>query len=364
MHGRRDLILLLAASALCIACFTGCGRTPPAALWSWTAEDSTKVTTLVAAWKDSMKSHFEEDSALSEAVTYLPDTTRKLLRKAVKDNPFKQHWFPRMFYRRFDSLHVVSDSITQTKDTTVTVKLLEYFDGKVYMRLDSATKYLGDSVIGGITYRVYGNSSDTTGNRFRYMRRDSVFPQDTLLLIPVHGVAESYLYFEPNDKVNRTDWVLKRLSGGKRYASPDEATAPYLGALQLTTPAGRRDTIVLRPDSLHYGMQRLYRRDSLLTYRVGDSISIEIVSGFVLNNYSFDPIDITGFVHLPNPADPERSIRRCISTIPATTINTTFAFSTPGLQFIYIELIPRPVLSERVENFSSRVWGIPIQVTP
>lgn len=358
MDGRRGLIVLLSAWALGIALLGGCGRTSPADFWSWSAQDSTKITALVNAWKDSMMSHFEEDTSLSDVITYIPDTTSKLLHKALRDNPYKQHWFPGTFFRRYDSLHTIVDSITETKDTTVTVTLLEEFVGKAWLRLDSATKYVRNETIGGIVYPVYSS---------RMMPRDSFmpdsFPQDS---VRVAGTAISYLYLEPNDRVNRTEWRMKRMSGGKRYASPDDAGAPFLGALQLVSP-GRRDTVVLRPDSLHYGMQRLYPRDSLLTFKAGDSITIILTNAALLGNYYYDPVDIIGFLHIPNPADPTRSIRRNIRTIPAGgTGNTafTFAASQTGLQTIYVELMPRNVFSEHVENLSSRVWGIPVQVTP
>ncbi|MEO0108226.1 MAG: hypothetical protein ABIK62_03525, partial [candidate division WOR-3 bacterium] len=258
---RRYVLLLLAVFAVCVFTSTGCGRAPRPDFWSWSAADSAQIVALVSAWKDSLKSHFEEDTALSEYITYVPDTTGKLLRKAVRDNPFKQHWFPRWFVRRFTS-HIIVDSITQTKDTTVTVKLIEHFKGVVEIHPDSATKRLPkDSIVNGVPYPLYGNTSDTTGQparRFTFMPRDSVFPQDTAILVADSGTSVRYLFLEPTNKATRDKWVLKRISGVGRCAFPDDAQAPFLGGLQLVMRNGRRDTIVLRPDSLHYGAQRLY----------------------------------------------------------------------------------------------------------
>jgi hypothetical protein len=355
MHRRRDLILLLAASAALVVIIQGCGRLPPAAYWSWSAQDSTRVTALINDWKDSLMSHFEDDSALSESVNYVSDTLRSFfLPSALGSNPYKQHWFPSQFYRRFDSLHVMVDSVTQVQDTTVAVTLYEDFAGHVMIHIDSATKYLRDTTIGGFTYPVY-----TT----RYLPRDSVFPNDTVISLAFSGTATRYLFIEPTNKVKRDAWFVKRISGGALYYSPSVASAPFLGSLRLTTASGVDDTVVLRPDSLHYGIQRLYARDSLLTFKVGDPVTLDWTAGgtALLGNYWWDPPDLFGFLYLPNPNDPNHYIRK---NIHMSQPYTTFTFDSPGLKQIYVEIVPSANLIQFQDNYTSTIWGLPIQVTP
>jgi hypothetical protein len=322
---------------------------PPADLWTWTADDSVKVVAISAAWKDSLKSHFDDDPALSEPSNFMPDTTWKLLHRALRDNRFKPRIFPASFNRVF-TVHEIADSFIPTKDTTVTVKLREQIEGTVTIRSCSATLFLKDTLINNLPYRVY---------------TDSFAPYDTTYTVPFSGIAERYLFIEPVDKANRTEWRLKCISGAGRYASPDEATAPYLGSLQLTTRAGRRDTFVLRPDSLHRGLQRLYLRESLLTYTTNDSITLVLNNTALLGHYWWDPVDIVAYVYLPNDSVPgaafEKHVRRNIRPVPLST--TTFKFHTPGLKQIYVELVPRQVLSENVTNFNSRIWAIPLEIT-
>jgi hypothetical protein len=322
---------------------------PPPDLWSWNALDSARIDTLVKAWKDSLRSHFEEDTLLSERVHYLPDTTRAALYKSLRENKFRGRFFPRSFYRVTECS--MSDSANVTKDTSVTVKLIESFVGQLVIRTDSATRWRKETLMGGMPYNVY----------------DSTFSaKDTTLVLVFKASSERTLFLEPTEASKLTPgatrtWVLRRISGAARIAAPDDAAAPVLWSVQLVTRAGRRDTFNLRPDSLHFGVQRLYNRDSLLTYSTRDTISVVLIrsSRYTSSGFDWDPADVCIFLHLPAD-DLVHSIRRTLRPIPNDT--TSFRFATPGLKQIYVELIPRAILTEASPEVISRLWGIPIQI--
>lgn len=354
----RILTLLLVSGVVGLALLTSCGRMPPPEFWTWSEQDSIKVMNIVAGWKDTLWSWIEEDPAISQPITVIPDTARKVLRKSMREKKLRPASLPRSFffpgaggnfYRVFDSLHTMVESVIVTKDTTVTVKLNEHFAGHMYIVTDSHVRYILDTVINGMPFKLY----------------DSTFsPHVETITVNLHGWSERYLEIEPVDKAKRDQWVVKKVSGGARIGCPDDVTAPFLGGIQLVTTTGRRDTLVLRPDSLHWGIQRLYPRDSLLSYTTRDSITLILSRAVLLNHWYWEPEDVVLFLHLPHPTAPDKSERRLVrAPIGASPpYQATFRFSTPGLKQIYVEVIPISALTEPNAEFASRLWGITLDI--
>jgi len=338
---RRVLLAIPLLGIVCLILFPGCGRTPPPDLWSWSAQDSTKIVAQVVNWKQALRTVLAESLALTKRCSLIPDTTGRALHKNMKENRFKPRFFPGVFSRTITEYTMV-DSATPTRDTTVTVKLSETFSGAVTINTESTNLFLQESIIGGLHYRFY---------------TDTFVARETTLVIPYVGSCDRYLCFEPNDKVTRDTWILKCISGAARIASPDDAGAPLIYGLWINTNSGRRDTFMMRPDSTHYGAQRLYRLDSLLTYTTADSINVRLPKAYWDAGY-VDPKDVFAFIHLP--LSDSHSYRRPLHPFPDDT--TSFAFSSPGLKQVYFEVMPRAALTEITPSFTSRIWGIPLTI--
>jgi hypothetical protein len=345
MRRRQGIVVLALVGLTGLVLLTGCGRMPPADYWTWSAQDSTKVMDQVQNWKVAFKVTFAEDPILSDRVTYVPETTKTALRLSMRENKFKFRFFPRTFSHTLAADSLV-DSTYVVKDTTVDVRLREGLAGKVTIVTDSVTLVRNpDTVINGMHYKVY----------------DSTFTaRETTIVEKLEASGDRYLHFEPADKTKRDSWYLKRMSGGEQIALPDDATAPYLGGLQIVAKAGRRDTFVLRPDTLHRGIQSLCDMDRMLTYTTADTIVFLLDKVALLGHLWWDPGDVWAFIHVPHPTDPTKSVRRILRPLPGDTASVTFA--TPGLRHVYIELVPRISLTEIAPKFVSRIWAIPLDI--
>jgi hypothetical protein len=314
---------------------------PPADLWSWTAQDSTEIVAQVMTWKQTLRTVIAESLALTKRCSLVPDTTGRALHRNMKENPYKARFFPGVFTRTITE-YMMADSAKPTRDTTVTVKLSETFSGFVTINTESLARFVRMETIGGMVYK----------------RFDTLFSAgETTLVVPYKGSCDRYLYFEPNNKAVRDTWMLRSISGAARIASPDEAGAPLVYGLWVNSSSGRRDTFMMRPDSTHYGAQRLYKLDSLLTYTTAESINVRLPKAYWDAGY-VDPKDVFAFIHLP--LSDSHSYRRPLHPFPDDT--TSFAFATPGFKQVYFEVMPRAALTEITPSFTSRIWGIPLTI--
>lgn len=349
----KALSVLLGAVALGtgLCLLAGCGTKPPPALWTWSASDSTKVIAAVSAWEAKLTTDFADVAESSEIVGNLPETTLQALHQDMRENPYKQRWFTKTFSRVF-TVDSTIDSLTEVMDTTVEARLFEVMAGTATITTDSVTRFIEDTVISGMPFKLY----------------DTLFsPVESTITVPVNAVCERELFLVPMagdtiDKVHRTNWVVKRISGAGRYYSPDLADAPYIGVVPFVTNGGGRcDTFWLRPDTTHLGVQRLYSPDSLLTYAAGESIEVWLNPTWSSGLATFDgqlmwsPPDIAAFLHIGHE-------RRNLLTGPLAFTSFAFTAADVGLQQIYIELVNRDPLTQADVDFSSCMWAIPINV--
>ena len=347
--GRSRLVagsLLLAACATLLLLVAGCGRTPPPGFWTWSADDSTKVRATVAEWKVKLMSDFADSVDLSEVISYVPETTKRALRQSMRENPYRPRWFPKTFSRSFTADSMI-DSVWVTKDTTIEVRLREVFTGLATITTDSVTLLRNpDTVIGGMHFQIFDTSFSA---------------QETTITVEVNATCDRELFLVPTDssgvenKVNRAQWQVKRIKGAGQYYCPDVSGAPYLGAVQFVTNTGRRDTFVLRPDTIHWGAQRLYRKDSLLTFTVGESIDVVLSATAIFGQLWWDPPDMVAFLHIGRA---RKNLK--ISPQPATSF--VFGAGDVGMKQIYIEIVRRDPLTEQTDYFKSCMWAIPIIV--
>ena len=283
---------------------------------------------------------------LSEVISYIPDTTKRALKQSMRENKFKQRWFPKTFSRAF-TVDSTVDSVWTTKDTTVEVRLREILTGDATITTDSVARLRNpDTIIGGMHFQIF----------------DTFFsPQETTITVPVTATCDRELFLVPmNNGVE--DTIEPRRMAGEAHqgrisgAGPDvsSATAPFLGAMQFVTTSGRRDTFVLRPDTLHRGVQRLYSKDSLLTYTVGESIDVVLSATAIFGQLWWDPPDMVAFLHIGSA---RRNLR---ITQPATSL--VFGAGDVGMKQIYIEIVRRDPLTEKTDNFTSCMWAIPMRV--
>ncbi len=314
---------------LTVVAFTGCGRMPPPEHWQPSAQDSTAIDSIVLANKDLLTVNFAE-AEMQYLEWVVPDT---ILKKAIKDNPFKQR------YICDSARHILVDSLrkwhyrfvatvdTGVGDTTATVFVTETIPGKLVMHARGYTRYLRDSII--IT------PSDT----IRLPFYDTIWT-DTSLIVekPINAIAYDGCVL----RKEQGTWRFWKLAGGQRFYAPTFEDAPFLLNVYLTNGV-RSDTFTWRPDTLHFGTQRFYDYpDGLLTYQENDSL-------WITSFYNPTGTDFFNFFHF-------QGIRyRVIAT-------NRIRLTQPGVHRLYVEQMPYGVFYDSGGELNATIWGIPIYV--
>jgi len=328
---------------IAIMLFFGCGRMPPEPIWEPDAADSTAIDSVVRANTALLQVGFNEPG-LQYLEWAVPDS---VTRKAIKDNPFKQRYqcdsmqqlfFTDSFQLEFSfiaTLDTLHDSVlhgnewvdTTWIETTATVTVVETIPGKLLLHANKYTRFLCDTPFvvspGETLWLKYYDSTWT----------------DTSMMVekPLSGTATGGCVL----RKETGRWRLWRLAGGQRFYAPTPDDAPYLAAVYLTNGV-RVDTVSLRPDTLHFGIQRLYREDELPTFPVGDSVWVTSILTTV--------VDASNFVHY-------RGQRYRLA------LANKIKLDQPGVYRLYVEQIPYEVLYDAGGQLTAVVWGIPIKVT-
>jgi hypothetical protein len=341
VQGGRHRLRKLAGAALCAllaAAIYGCGRTAPEGFWEPTKDDTAGIKAAVEANKGYFKTGLAE-LALQMCDTALPGTTRTILYKELKGNRFKgrfrlnalQHVFDTASYELKYTFIAGLDTLKQ--ETTCTVTLAETIPGKVLMHAWEKTNYLYDSVI-------VVPPAETLRRPFY---SDTFAPCDTVFEKPLIGASIEGCVLK---KTGGT-WQLWKMAGGGRFYVPGPDDAPYILRFFLKSANNRVDTVNLRPDTLHYGIQRFYSLDSgLLTYSVGDWVQ---AAGLLTNQGdAYDYLFFNGRRYEYNKAAGSDTVK--------------FDSLAPGIYRLSLEHIPAPVLWENEGEFNATVWSIPIRI--
>lgn len=191
--------------------------------------------------------------------------------------------------------------------------------------------------------------------------------RDSLVSLPLHDTAFSDTSYYVDKAISATtingcvlrkqngSWGFWKISGGSRFYAPNPEDAPYIVQIYLNGPQGL-DTIFLRPDTLHFGVQRFYELDSLPTFHTGDSIRI---TGSYTN--VGDAVD---YLYLVRDSLVGDSIVRLFHQRYEFAGNKIKFDSLipPGFYRLYFEHIPVAVFWDLAGRYTSTIWGIPLIV--
>ncbi len=320
-------ITQLVAIATGIFILFGCGRMPPEEFWTPDAADSAAIKEVLLAHKDMLQCRFNE-SGFQYLEWVVPDS---VIKKAIRDNPFKQRYKCDSMWHEFltDSIRFnfsfVAIVDTAGQETTATVTVVETIPGFLWLNAVQFTRYIKDSLI------------VTPSETIRLPYYDTVFSSCTLVVKkPFTAVAYDGCVLRKENG----EWRFWKLAGGQRFYSPNPTDAPYLVSVYLTNGV-RDDTIALRPDTLHFGMQRLYEYpDGLLSYNAGDSVWVR--GRLTAATSASDFVFFSG-----------QRYRRETAKIK---------FPRTGVQRLFVEQIPYEVLFEAGGELNAVVWGIPVNI--
>jgi hypothetical protein len=366
----RHRLSRLAGAALCalltVAIF-GCGRTPPEEFWEPTSDDTAGIKAAIEQNKDYFRTGLAE-LAMKMCDTALPGTTATILSKELQGNRFKgrfrlnamQHVLDSLEFKytfiaglNLDSLLRVDSSknpwettwVEPNSETTCTVTMAETIPGThpgtLYMHAREKTTYLRDSVI--IT------PAETLRLPFY---SDVMTPCDTTITKTINGASLEGCVL----KKDGGEWKLWKMAGGGRFFSPGPADAPQIFYVYIATSrndTNRIDTVALRPDTLHSGVQRFYSSDTadheLLTYSTNSWFTVwpgRPARNLVPYTNVGDAYDFVYF---------NRRRYELSDTVRLSSV-------TPGIYRLSVEHIPVTVLWEVKGDYSATAWGIPIRI--
>ncbi|HTW92871.1 MAG TPA: hypothetical protein VMH22_14360 [bacterium] len=354
-HRLRRLAGATLGALLTVAIF-GCGRTAPEGFWGPTKDDTAGIKQVVEANKAYFRTGLAE-LAMTMCDTALPGTTGKVLQKQMIGDRFTPrfrlnqmehvldtHQFEYTFTANLnlDTVMEIDSAVNPPEttwvppdaETTCTVTMAETIPGTLRMHAWAKTPYLRDSII-------IVNPSDT----IRLPFYDSVMkPCDTVIQKPLNGYSvEGCVLKKEGDT-----WRLWKLAGGGRFYAPDPNDAPTI--YDVYVRSSRKDsitldTVALRPDTLHYGIQRFYALDSakhqLLTYSPGDWFAL--LAPYTNPGDAIDYFYFNGHRH-------------------AITDTVRLDSLSSGIYRLTVEHLPATVIWEAKGSYNAVVWGIPIRI--
>jgi len=318
----------------------GCGRTPPEGFWEPTKDDTAGIVQAVEAKKNYFRTGLAE-LAMQYCDTAIAGTTGTIFANELRGNRFKARFLHDSMQHIFDSNPMYYTYIagldTLNQETTCTVTLTESIFGKLRMHAKAKTDSLRDSLVPvgeGETLRLPFYS-------------DTMTPCNIYIEKPISGASVEGCVLKKVDGV----WQLWKLAGGGRFYAPGPADAPAIGYAFVRSSRKDSvtiDTVLLRPDTTHFGIQRFYSvaaADSqLLTYSVGDWLRVS-KSDVVTNQLiAFDYLYFNG--------------RRY-------EFGDTVKFDAVPPGSIYrlsLEHVPGQVLWETKGDYNAVAWGIPIRI--
>jgi hypothetical protein len=333
---------LVILALACAALYYGCGRVPPEPFWEPSADDTVKIKQVV----EENKSLFKIGLAELQMVmidTALPGSTKSILADELKGNPFKPRFrcagFQHLFY---DTAYDLEYRFAATLDTlgtetTCTVSYAETIPGEVLMYAFRMTDSLRESLF-------FPNPGET----LRLPYYDSLLkPCSVFISKPLEATTAGGCVL----RKEKGEWKIWKLSGGTRFHAPNPDDAPYFVRTVLAG-AGRSDTVLLRPDTLHYGIQRFYplaetSTGGILTYTQRDTIRL----ASLLSTLGTDGAEYVYF-----------DGRRYDMQGPRSNQQILLADVAPGLHRLSVQEIPPAVLWEVKGRYSATVWSIPIRV--
>lgn len=320
--------LLVAGAVLAVLLLFSCGRMPPAEIWAPGAADTAAIDTVVKANKQLLKVDFNE-KGFQYLEWVVPDS---IIKKAISDNPFKQRYISDSMEHVFNaglskwSYKFIARADTAIQETTATVTVVETIPGVLRLHAIKYTRFVKESII------------VTPSETIRLMYYDTVFT-DTSLVVekPLFGVVTGGCVL----RKEKGEWRFWKLAGGERFYAPNPEDAPYFITVYMTNGV-RSDTFQLRPDTLHYGIQRFYNYpDGLLSYPLGDSLWVTALLTAAT--------EASNFIFFGGNRYRLAAANR-------------IKFTEAGVQRLYVEQIPYVVLFDAGGELNATVWGIPIYV--
>jgi len=356
-------VVLLAYLALSV---NNCGRLPPEKFWTGDNNDSANVKQEIEKYNtgewQGFLSRFDFVGTL-DTVKFLKTKVFAVTQANPLEFKIKQTYWPSRLEIALTS-QKTDTNFTFVYDTTVTVELVTKIKGIARIGCDSVQAYQKDTIIGSDTLMIFDPSwkskhflHDTIVRGETVLVYDTLVPwYDSIVLTKAFdGQIWRSLYLEPEQKnASSRVWKLKKMNAGSTVRIPDsEDDAPYnYYSIVKEKSTFAAETIYDRPDTIHYGIHRLYQfPDSFWSYRANQ-----------------DSLEISTLYPILNPQDTIFYFAYCDHYYTLKGLgNDSRAKLTPGIfpqgiNYYSIMLCPRQGLIYKKSPFKLRVWQMPVKV--
>jgi len=369
---KTQFIALTTCVLIAFALILSCGRLPPEKLWTGDNTDSANVKQEIEKYnKDEWQGYLDRFDFTGTLDTIKFQRTRIYPGEETRSLEFriKQAYYPSNLTIALTSRET-DTNFTFVYDTTTTVELVTKIKGTVTIGCDSVHKYLKDTVIGFDTLMLFD-----PGWTHKELLCETIIRGDTVLADTImvqsqtirqrkfsgfitkqfEGQVWRSLFFEPEQKNAATRaWKLKKMNAGSTVRIPDsEDDAPYnYYSILKEKSTFNADTIYDRPDTLHYGIHRMYNfPDSFWSYGA-----------------SQDSLEINTLLQILNPQDTSFYLAYCDHYYSLKALGSDSRVKlTPGvypngINFYSIMLCPRQGIIYKNSPFKLRVWQLPVKV--
>jgi hypothetical protein len=319
--------------------------------WPWeTREDSIAVGLELSLWRDSLNGLLVIRNANYPLETNLSLSAQDTLRRSARvdsiikvaylrgfsyhitERPLKTEY---LFGRKNDSLEM--------RDTFCYVTYNDSGDVIAVVEVDSVwiIKFLPDTVVDTTVVPP----ETTISYRVSQIRKDYYSPREA----EWYYSLRTKRFIELRKRNGEMKYDLKYLTGFGSYL-PDNCLAPTISTLIIKKPSGEADTFRYSPQANRQGIMNLFKIDSLYSYRLGDSLELEINLSGTDNYYLFvshGKTEVWNKKYVP---------------VSNNQARTKIAFSNLGFNHLFIEVLSESGLGYFTSPWRKTIWALPVKV--
>lgn len=348
--------LIVTIGIVIIVMISSCGREAPAPWPWWTSQDSSSVKLVLAQWSSTLngfnfirgQNNMQINYPLQSSVPLIhSDTISRNGLPLVKIANFLG------FYNALQDSVYVTDLLFGVKnDTIARTDTFCFVTSKD--SCENCLAYLRFNRLWVVKFQIAGIDSsivpwDTTWRVSSIT--DSILP-DTQALSNQYGLT---VMRKMELKKESFEYLMKSITGFTRYI-PNSTDAPAISNVVLSR-LNRVDTFYSGARMDKKGIYNPRLLDSLYTVAKDESITVKITTSTPSDtatdrNYFFVSC---GMPYVTSKQNVSVSHKLGMGKI---------AFSTAGINHLYIEVIPASALFYPYRQWKSTTWAIPIRVTP
>ncbi len=327
-----------------------CGTEPPPPLWGGTTDDSLAIEELIKSnetYYSTGNFNITKDSIKLNPTLYDTISRVPFMEQVFTTDSVALRYVPDLLGLTIDNSKTKRNKdFIFTRDTTCTVVIIDSFTFDLSCHVIKACSliYFRDTCSPTNPRKPLIDSVKVVNVSFDHTKQFS------------RGVAKTYLFF---DSVGGS-WRFAKLSP-TIINSPATDSIPTVNNIKIYSLTSTRiDTVYYQTtnDSLR-AMNRLHPLDSVLTYRLGDSLKFEINTSYTTNEGGW-------FVFYGHYEDQHKQLEQIVGT---TTYNGYLYLkpTTPGYKRVYLQMLDTrsfyvPNTQNYKRDFYSTIWVIPIKV--